>query len=53
MKVHLPVSEEMMAFLDMHASELQELLGARVTRTSIVRECVSRIAWDYFGEDIE
>ncbi|MGV2479668.1 UNVERIFIED_CONTAM: hypothetical protein IGO34_22805 [Salmonella enterica subsp. enterica serovar Weltevreden] len=53
MKVGIPMSPEMVAFLDTHSTELSELLGSQVTRADLVREAVARIAWDYFEIDVE
>lgn len=46
------MTPQMVAFLDSHSIELS-LDGKKVSRNEIVRECISRIAWDYFGHDIE
>lgn len=46
------MTTKMVGFLDSHAEELANHLGAKVTRADLVRECVARIAYDHFGEDI-
>lgn len=53
MKVAVPMTEDMVAFLDIHADELGHLMQSKVTRAALVREAISRIAWDHFGIDIE
>lgn len=53
MRITVPMTQEMVAFLDIHADELSHLLGAKVTRADLVRECVARIAWDHFDKDVE
>ena len=53
MKIAIPMSQEMVAFLDTHAAELSALMGSKTSRADLVREAVARIAWDHFGEDIE
>lgn len=52
MKHGTAMTEEMVAFLDRHATDLT-LTGLKTSRNEIIRECISRVAWDYFGEDIE
>lgn len=47
------MSEDMVAFLDTHSEELSHLMDSKTTRNDLVRECISRVAWDYFGIDIE
>lgn len=51
-KVGIPMTTKMVGFLDSHAEELANHLGSKVTRADLVRECVARIAYDHFGEDI-
>lgn len=53
MKVAVPMSMEMVAFLDTHSMELSEMMGSKTSRADLVRESVARIAWDHFGIDIE
>lgn len=53
MKVAVPMTEDMVAFLDIHADELGHLMQSKVTRAALVREAISRIAWDHFGIDVE
>lgn len=53
MKIGVPMTPEMAAFLDVNAEELSYRLGTDVSRNALIRECIARIAWDYFGEDIE
>lgn len=52
-KVGVPMTQEMTAFLDVNAEELAHQLGTNVSRNALVRECIARVAWDYFDQDIE
>lgn len=47
------MTQEMTAFLDINAEELSHQLGTDVTRNALIRECIARVAWDYFDQDIE
>jgi len=53
MKVGVPMTEEMVAFLDTHSMEMSNLLEAKTTRADLVRECIARIAYEHFDQDIE
>lgn len=53
MRVTVPMTEDMVAFLDVHATELSAELGSKVTRADIVREAIARVAWDHFDIDID
>lgn len=53
MRVTVPMTQEMVAFLDIHADELSAVLDSNVTRADLVRESIARIAWDHFGVDVE
>lgn len=53
MRVTVPMTEDMVAFLDVHATELSDMLETKVERSALVREAVARIAWDHFGIDVD
>lgn len=47
------MSIEMVSFLETHAMELSDHLDSEATKNDLIRECIARTAWDYFGIDIE
>ncbi len=47
------MTAEMADWIDANSQAISEHLGTNVSRGDIIRECVARIAWDYFDTDIE
>lgn len=53
LRTNVLMTEDMMAFVDIQASNASEQLGRKVSRQEMIREMIAIIAWEKFDQDIE
>ena len=53
LRTNVLMSEDMMAFVDIQATNASEQTGKKISRQEMIREMIAIVAWEKFDQDIE